>query len=756
MILDKIEVSYPRAILKYRVKFAESRKPTYIEFILLQILISYADKEQTLKKILEGELGIGDTSLFKRAMRDLLNFNIVQTSVEVDEKSFEELLDVKLVDLNISDELKNSFRNKSYMISNIVKTLELKYVYDPLTKRTKIFQRVDWEKKQTDSQCVYKLFQREDIEYKMQVSDIKRDTIELMQKEPELFGENCEIIDVELLDDTSLDEISKEINIYYDYENISYRTLINFSEKKYVIDSESTDLLKYFSENKRLESEFITFVFDTYNKKIGEVIKGKKLDQTQTSLDDAVLLQDFPSKTKHFDFLFFNFNDLNSRSKFLERPKYIENSDIIFEYNINGDEVRIGFERKKILVATHKLKNLDVWKGATIVYANFQKNIEAYNVEQVYVPSLKEYVYVARALENFRNDLNVDLGQTFEEIREVFYTSLKFGDYDKVALCIGLLFKLDEKQIVEKIMNERIAVDLLYAREYTAIRKSLVKYNLSQELLFIEELVTEIILASKDKFTSEEFLKILPKYNISSKASLLHLTSKINFNFDFNELVSLNTFLEKQTIDGWKLNVNNSLVKFLKHAIEADHKNIYNNNTVVITNHLDFVDKYKTFVAQLNANTPYNEIVKTFVSLYRAELNLLQSIDPEMQNKIEYVDLLGKLLNTPLKVYKNIITGYMAMSATSKVTKLKQLALEYITSVDDKIVKLIRPNTISESFEINKTLLKLSNDAVLAEEIVGDEFKLNDCLEIYYTYLFETDADTITKKFRELEGNENE
>jgi hypothetical protein len=74
----------------------------------------------------------------------------------------------------------------------------------------------------------------------MKVEDIKSETLKLMKSEPMLFGENCKLVDVELMDNTPIDEIKNEIDIYYEFENIGYRTLVNFNEKKYVIDSEST------------------------------------------------------------------------------------------------------------------------------------------------------------------------------------------------------------------------------------------------------------------------------------------------------------------------------------------------------------------------------------------------------------------------------------------------------------------------------------------------------------------------------------
>jgi hypothetical protein len=38
-------------------------------------------------------------------------------------------------------------------------------------------------------------------------------------------------------------------------------------------------------------------------------MKGKIADAQNANLDSAVLMQDFPSKIKTFDFLFFNFNE---------------------------------------------------------------------------------------------------------------------------------------------------------------------------------------------------------------------------------------------------------------------------------------------------------------------------------------------------------------------------------------------------------------------------------------------------------------
>jgi hypothetical protein len=76
-------------------------------------------------------------------MRDLLNFNIVQTSEDISEMDFDKLLNVQLSNLSVSKILSNSFREGNFMISNIEKYLELKFVFDPLTKQTRIFKSID-------------------------------------------------------------------------------------------------------------------------------------------------------------------------------------------------------------------------------------------------------------------------------------------------------------------------------------------------------------------------------------------------------------------------------------------------------------------------------------------------------------------------------------------------------------------------------------------------------------------------------------
>jgi hypothetical protein len=225
----------------------------------------------------------------------------------------------------------------------------------------------------------------------------------------------------------------------------------------------------------------------------------------------------------------------------------------------------------------------------------------------------------------------------------VFHTSLKFGDYDRVSLCIGLLFKLDEKQIVEKIMIERISADIAYAREYSAIKKSLSRYNLKEEIAFMENIVTNIFIENINKFDSNTFIKLLNKYNFVNRDNLLKLINKSNFDFAMDDLIAINTMLEKQAIDGWKINLNNSLTKYIKYLLENDDKNIFNNNSITLTGHMTF-----------------------------------------------------------------------------------------------------------------KAILKVSKSIELAEEIIGDEFKLNDCADIFYNWTFEIREDNAIKKYLELGGNKNE
>src|SRR5699024_9234211 len=121
----------------------ESRKPTYVEFILLKILISYGDKDQILQRVIEGELGIKNSSLFQRALTDLINFDIVKVKKNISEQDFNAILNIKISELKVSTNIERKFVSGDFMMSNIIKYIELKYVYDPLTKKTEIIKKID-------------------------------------------------------------------------------------------------------------------------------------------------------------------------------------------------------------------------------------------------------------------------------------------------------------------------------------------------------------------------------------------------------------------------------------------------------------------------------------------------------------------------------------------------------------------------------------------------------------------------------------
>src|SRR5699024_8157531 len=116
MTLDKIEVNYPRAILRYKIKYSESRKPTYVEFILLKILISYGDKDQILQRVIEGELGIKNSSLFQRALTDLINFDIVKVKKNISEQDFNAILNIKISELKVSPNIERKFVSGDFMM----------------------------------------------------------------------------------------------------------------------------------------------------------------------------------------------------------------------------------------------------------------------------------------------------------------------------------------------------------------------------------------------------------------------------------------------------------------------------------------------------------------------------------------------------------------------------------------------------------------------------------------------------------------
>jgi hypothetical protein len=112
---------------------------------------------------------------------------------------------------------------------------------------------------------------------------------------------------------------------------------------------------------------------------------------------------------------------------------------------------------------------------------------------------------------------------------------------------------------------------------------------------------------------------------------------------------------------------------------------------------MTFVSKYKKFVGDLKEGLQYPDLIESFRELTKAELHLIQSIDIEMFNKVEYLDTIGKLMNTPTKLFKQIILSYIKSDPESKVSQTKLLAYDFLKIIDEKVSKLIRPNTVSES-----------------------------------------------------------
>src|SRR5699024_6921897 len=115
----------------------------------------------------------------------------------------------------------------------------------------------------------------------------------------------------------------------------------------------------------------------------------------------------------------------------------------------------------------------------------------------------------------------------------------------------------------------------------------------------------------------------------------------------------------------------------------------------------------------------YISLLPLFKKLYKEEMYLFQNIPDDMERKIEYIDCIGKVLNNPFKQFKTKLDHYINDCDDRAISKQKTESQIYLKEINDAIVKMIRPNTVSESFEVNKVLFSLSNEPEVVEEMLG-------------------------------------
>ncbi|WP_339021165.1 hypothetical protein [Spiroplasma endosymbiont of Atherix ibis] len=64
MIINEIEILYNKLYLDLKIKYSEIRKPTFMEFLILLIIIEYTNKNKSLSEILKNDFNILNQSLF--------------------------------------------------------------------------------------------------------------------------------------------------------------------------------------------------------------------------------------------------------------------------------------------------------------------------------------------------------------------------------------------------------------------------------------------------------------------------------------------------------------------------------------------------------------------------------------------------------------------------------------------------------------------------------------------------------------------
>ncbi|ARU92182.1 hypothetical protein SCLARK_001724 [Spiroplasma clarkii] len=275
MVFDKIEIIYEKYCLPIKIKYSETRKPTFMEFLILSIILEYPNKEKSIADVLDRDFKILKQELFQKAFNDLVNFKLIkliQNYAGWDTLKIETSLNKILVD----DELKARFEKKEYWISQSNKNFDAKWIYDPLTNQYEIVKDTDWDKKINNSKTSSKLSLSHLGSNYYTETFIDENTKKFIDNNQEIFGEKATVTAIEITSGVSVKDLSiaQKQTVKVNCAIEAWIELESTGEFKIKTDEKNLEI--YFAVNKIIQLKYLQKLLRSIQKNKKQVCSKSK------------------------------------------------------------------------------------------------------------------------------------------------------------------------------------------------------------------------------------------------------------------------------------------------------------------------------------------------------------------------------------------------------------------------------------------------------------------------------------------------
>ncbi|AGR41846.1 hypothetical protein [Spiroplasma diminutum] len=747
MIFNKIEILYDKVYLPLKIKYSEIRKPTFMEFLILLIIIDHPSKEKNIKIILKEDFNISNQVLFERALRDLINFKVVEvnkTKAGIGLLNMNTSIDNFIIDQKIKEE----FKKGTYTISHDNKFQDVKYFSDPVLNSSEILKDINWKKRINELKFSHKI----EIEknFSIEKGTIINSAKDFVKNKPEIFGDDAFLKDLILEDQESISDINN-INRFLKTESIAIEGWLEiFENGAFKLKTEDKSFDDYLRKRPNISLEILKSVAIKYDEKIKKIFRPESSNFNENDfISSPDLISNLNIKT-NYNLLLVNDQFIVNDNEFIKNKDLAKNIEIIIFYNSKRNNKIINSIDNKLIFYVGYIENL-ILQQNTFMYFDSKNTLNGFLIANKNIENIDINIPVVYSFKN--NSNQIKLSNLFEnnikEAVDTFEECLLDSDYETAMNIYFVLQRIGLEAEVSLTLTNYLAKTIDSGTNYSNMRDYLIKFEDRNLILILEKVVKDLIIKiSKDR-TDDELFEIISNYKFIDSKNILEIFNKIEIKDNIENIYRINNFLSKMSIDGWKFNIRNSLIILTNYFKNNNRSEMFEET------------KYNSDVWAQNANT-LNIIGRITKELYMSNYKFVEDNYKIMLDSI--IDLIGNSLDinnfesylinlsdSLIDFYKNYYKYKSEQFATITEDmieyKIQLLAGNYINKIEDKLNDLIDKNILNMPIELKLEWIKnVKNDSKQVDKILkGNEKNYRKALNIIFGKKKEYSSSDLTK-----------
>ncbi|QHX36387.1 hypothetical protein [Spiroplasma sp. BIUS-1] len=708
MIFNKIEILYDKVCLPLKIKYSEIRKPTFMEFLILLIIIEHPNKTKNLEDILREDFEINNQALFERALRELINFKVIEIN-KVRAGIGALNMKTSIDNFYIDSKIKQEFKSGTYTISHDNKFQDVKYYLDPITQTSEILKESNWSKRVSDLKFSHRL----SVPYNNLYFDNKdllfSKANEFMKSKADIFGDDSFLKDILVEGNESINEVSKFVE-YTKNDTAAIESWIEvFDNGTFKIKTENKYFEDYLRSNPNVGAEILKSVSLKYEEKLKKIFRPENsVANIQNFISSPDLMSNLNVKT-NYNLILINDQHVESDNEIIKSKDLTKNIEMIIFYNSKRNNKIMDVVDGKLIFYVGYVES-QVLQENSFIYLDSTNTANGFLVANKLIETINLNIPVLYAYKNRAQSLNlVELfSSNLEGLMTHFEESLLNEDYEKAMNIYLILERIGLEKNVSKSLENYLAKTTDSGDNYVSMKKYLSEVEDRKLFLILEKVAKNLIINISKERTDDELFEIIKNYKFTDTKNILSIFNQVDIQSNIENIYRINDYLRKNSIDGWKFNVRNSLNVLTSYFKNNNRSEMFDEN------------KYSSDVWVQNANT-LNIIGKITKELYMSNYEFVESNYDQLLNSIielvtnsldihnfdEYLmNISDSLIDFYKTYYKYKSEQFSTITDDMIEYKIQILAGGYINKIEDMLNELVDKKIYNMPIELKLIWVK--------------------------------------------------